>query len=210
MPATPPDLRLPVEGAARAAPHGALAWVKRESVALVGVAGASLTALGQLVNAMPMVPLLRDTVSLWQRLTHGFWRPPAAAFGTTLHPHIVASLTLGVFLLTIGAGARLAGRLRGHPSPRGAISRRLGDESWLSLAVFAALCIIFLIGHEGQRLVVWGSERVGGYAFAIPVAAGYIAGSVIGGQAFHSRMLRLGLVVVLLLAGNAIALWAME
>jgi hypothetical protein len=209
MAAGPPGLLQPSGGAARSAPSAALAWLKRESIAVFGVAGAALTTLGQLAGTMPMVPALRDTMNLWQRLTHDFWRPPAAAFGTSLHPHIVASLTLAMFLLTMGIGARVSRHLSGRPPPEGTLWRRLGDESRTSVAIFAALCIIFLIGHNGERLVVFGSERLGGYAFALPAAAGYIAGSVIGGQAFYGRMLRLGIVVALVLAGNAIALWAL-
>jgi hypothetical protein len=209
MAAGPSGLLQPSGGAARSAPSALLAWLKRESNALFGVAGAALTTLGQLAGTMPMVPAVRDTVNLWQRLTHDFWRPPAAALGTSLHPHIVASLTLAVFLLTMGIGARVSRRLSGRPPPQGSLSQRLGDESRISLAIFAALCIIFLIGHDGERLVVFGSEKLGGYAFALPAAAAYITGSVIAGQAFHARMLRLGIVVAVLIAGNAIALWAM-
>lgn len=206
----PHGLLEPSNGAAPTAPLGILGWLKREGIALLGVAGASLTVMGQLAGAMPMLPLLRDTVALWQRLTHDLWRPPAAVFGTTLHPHIVAALTLAVFLLTIGVGARISARLmRTRSSVQRPLFWHLGEESWPSLMVFAALCAIFVVGHGGDRLVLFGSEQLGGYAFAVPVAAGYIAGSAIGDRAFDARMLRLAIVVALLIGANTAALWCM-
>jgi hypothetical protein len=186
-----------------AASSSAFAWLKRESVALLAVAGAALTVLAQLATIMPLAPQLAPVLTRWQELTHTLWRPPLDLAGIDVHPHIVAALNVAVFMALLGAGARISARLAGTPLAPISFGRFFDDQTWPSLIVFASLCLIFLLGRgDTEALTVMGSEEIGKYSFAGLVTLGYFAGDFIGHRAFHLRLYRLAVFVALLAAAN--------
>ena len=188
-----------------------LTWLKRESIATLAMLGAALTVLAQLAHEMPLAPWLERIVAYWQLAMRGFWRPPLAWLGAPLHHDLVAALTLAAFMTMIGAGARVSARLGGTPLTPIVLTRWLDGMSWPSLIVFAALALVFLLGHGASAsdpLVLWGSRTAGKYAFALTVTAGYAAGDYIGHEEFHRRLLRLAVLAVLLVGANLATLWA--
>jgi hypothetical protein len=186
-----------------------LDWLRRETVATLAMLGAALTALAQLGPHMPLALWLERLLSAWQEATRWFWHPPLAWIGAPLHHDLVAAVTLAAFLAAIGIGARVSGRLAGAPLPPIVLTRWLDGMSWPSLMVYAALALIFLMGHGASAadpLVLWGSRIAGKYAFALTVTAGYIAGDYIGHEEFHRRLLRLAVLVAIILAANLLVL----
>jgi len=150
-----------------------LSWLKRESLATLAMLGAALTVLAQLRHAIPMAPWLERLLDYWQEILRDVWRPPLDWLGVPLHPHLVAALTLAVFLALIAAGGRVSARLAGKPLPPIELNRFLDGMSWPSLIVFAALAIVFLVGQgDAEPLVLWGSRDAGRYGFAIKTAVG--------------------------------------
>jgi hypothetical protein len=186
-----------------------LDWLRRESIATLAMLGAALTVLAQLAQQLPFAPWLARLLDLWQAATRGFWRPPLTWIGAPLHHDLVAALTVASFMAMIGIGARVSGRLAGTPLPPIVLTRWLDGMSWPSLIVFAALSLVFLIGHgvsASDPLVLWGNRTAGKYAFSLTVTAGYIAGDYIGHEEFHRRLLRLAALVLLLVAASFAAL----
>lgn len=184
-------------------------WLKRESIATLAMLGAALTVLVQLRHQMPLAPWLERAVDYWQLAIRGFWRPPLAWLGVPLHHDLVAALTVAVFMAAIGAGARVSARLVGAPQAPILSTRWLDGMGWPSLIVFAALALIFAIGHGASAsdpLVLWGSKTAGKYAFALTVTAGYVGGDYIGHDEFHRRLARLAVLEVLLVGANLAAL----
>jgi hypothetical protein len=199
------DIALAASNANNGAKLVMLAWLRRESLATAAMLGMALTLLGQLASVIPIAPPLLDLLSLWTRITHGLWRPPLELVGLPLHQDLVAALTAALFMAMIGVGARVSARLGGAPLAPIVLARWLDDMTWPSLLVFAAICMVFLLGHgvsHTDPLVVWGSREWGKYAFACTVAAGYAAGDYVGHGEFHRRLLRLAVLVSLLLAVN--------
>ena len=91
----------------------------------------------------------------------------------------------------------VSAQLGGTPLSPLVAMRWLDDMTFPSLAVFAALCIVFLLGHEpnqssGATVTVLGSERLVRYTFTLVVTAGYGAGDFIGHYEFHRRLCDLG------------------
>jgi hypothetical protein len=183
-----------------------LAWLGQESVALLAMTGAAITVLAVLGKIMPIAPQLAPWLAGWNDLMHELWRPPLDLIGAEVHPQIVAALNVATFMALIGAGARFSAWLSGRPLAPLTWRRFFDDQSGPSLAVFAALCLAFLVGQDvdfnANQLVVFGSEKVGQYAFAGVVTAGYFAGDFIGHREFHLRLYRLAALVVALIAAN--------
>jgi hypothetical protein len=187
-----------------------LDWLRRESIATLAMLGAALTVLAQLRHEVPFSPWLERLLGLWQEATRYFWQPPLEWVGVPLHRHLVAALTLASFLAMIGVGARVSGRLSGAPLRPIVLTRWLDGMTWPSLVVYAALVLVFMLGHGASAadpLVLWGSRTAGQYAFALTVTAGYIAGDYIGHEEFHRRLLRLAALVALLVVANLGALY---
>jgi len=154
---------------------------------------------------MPVGPRIAVGLAQWQRLTHSFWRPPFDLAGVQVHHDMVAALNVSAFMVLLGAGARISAHLAGKPLAPMGFGRFLDDQTWPSLMIFAALCLIFLLGHgasSADALVVMGNKELGKYAFAIVVSIGYLAGDFIGHRQFHLRLYRLAAIVVALTAVN--------
>jgi hypothetical protein len=185
-----------------------LDWLRRECIATLAMLGAALTVLGQLGRLMPLVSWLQTLVGFWQQATRGFWYLPITWIGAPLHHDLVAALSLATFIAMMGVGARVSGYLASTPLPPIVLTRWLDGMSWPSLIVFAALVLVFLLGHGASvsdPLVVWGSRTAGKYAFAVTVTAGYVAGDYFGHDEFHRRLLRLAVLVVVLIGANFVA-----
>lgn len=187
------------------------AWLKREAIAVLGVAGAALTVLAQLAHAVTMAPLLDRALAAWRTLLGRALQPPFELAGLALHPHLMAAVAFSLFMIIVGVGARIAARLSGPPLTPFSRWGLLEGMTWPSLLVFAGLVYAFLVGHDpspsaAAALVVVGNEDAGQLAFAVIATAGYMAGDALGQRAFHARMVRLGAIVALTLAANAVAL----
>lgn len=185
-------------------------WLRREAVALLGVAGAVLTLLAELAHSMPMAPPVARLLAYWRGLTEALWRPPFELVGVPIHPNYAAALTIALFLITIGVGARISAARTAHPLPPISELRFWGtdDQTWPSLIAFAAVCLIILLGHSpgsGDRPQIFGSEKLGGWVFAIVGTAGYLLGEFIGGKDFHRRLIRAIAAVAVIAALN----WAL-
>jgi hypothetical protein len=154
-----------------------------------------MTLLAELANTMPMAPPVARLLAYWRGLTEALWRPPFEFVGVTLHPNYAAALTIALFLITIGIGARISAARSKHPMPPIG-QQRFWDtdfQTWPSLIAFAAVCLIILLGHSpgsGDRPQILGSEKLGGWLFAIVGTAGYLLGEFIGGKDFHHRLIR--------------------
>ena len=66
---------------------------------------------------------------------------------------------------------------------------------------------MFLFGNDsdpsaGTALTWFGSRELGGYAFALVVTAGYIAGDFIGHREFHLGLYRLALFVLVIVGSD--------
>jgi hypothetical protein len=181
-------------------------WLKREAIALVAMTGAAITVLAQLAHQMPMAPPVPELLAQWQDFMHRLWRPPLELAGIDVHPHIVAAVNASFFMTMIGIGGRISARLSGKPLGPLFSGRFFEDQTWPSLLVFAALCIVFLMGSDSaphqHRLVLFGSEKLGSYAYAITVAVGFFLGDYIGHREFHRRLLRLAVLVAAFVAVN--------
>ncbi len=186
------------------------AWLKRESVAAIGVSGTALTLLGELAGIVPMSPPIARVLGAWRTLVDSIWQPAFSVAGISLHPDIAAALTVAVFLVTIAIGARMAARLSGTPLPAPSLGRFLEQSNpWPSLIAFAAVGFIFLIGRSPGGVdppVIFGSPAAGELAFPVIGAAGYLLGDFISEDAFHRRLLRAVGVVVAVLALNFLLL----
>ncbi len=186
-------------------------WLKREAVALVAMTGAAITVLAQLAHVMPMAPPVPDLLTQWQDLMHRLWRPPLELAGIGVHPHIVAALNAAFFMTMIGIGGRISAALSGRPLGPLFSWRFFEDQTWPSLILFAALCIVFLLGSDASpaenKIILLGSKELGRYAFAIVVSIGYFLGDYIGHREFHLRLFRLAVLVAVFLALNFAVLY---
>jgi hypothetical protein len=180
------------------APASRPAWLVRESIALLGMAGAALTVLGQLARVMPLSPPFLDVLGWWVTVTLDFWLTLSAELGFYVHSHIQAALALAVFLAMIGLGARISAIVTRTP-----LERRwefLDGMTWSSFAIIGALVIIFLLGHDVEGPIDGG--RAIQYTFAIIITAGFALGNFLGQRGFHSRLYRLAALLALLVALN--------
>lgn len=186
----------------------AFRWLGRETVAMLGVAGAAMTVIANLANTVLIAPAFVPVVTWWRDLTHLAIRPPFEMAGIALHSHLVAAIAFAVFLTIMGAGARIAAAVSGPPLVPPRQWAMLDGMTWPSLIVFAGLVYAFLIGHDPKPmdtpLVVFGSEDTGQFVFALVATSGYIAGDFIGQRSFHGRILRLGVLVIAILICNQI------
>lgn len=191
-------------------PSKAVAWLRREAVALLGVAGAVLTLLAELAHSMPMAPPIARLLAYWRGLTEVLWRPPFELVGVPIHPNFAAALTIALFLITIGIGARISAARSPRPMPPIGQQRfwNSDHQTWPSLLAFGAVCLIILIGHSpgsGDRPQIAGSEKIGGWIFALIGTSGYLLGEFIGGKDFHHRLIRAIAAVAVIAALN----WAL-
>jgi hypothetical protein len=197
----------------RTRPRRLLAWIKRESLALLAMSGAALTVMAELGKSMPLAPQFSDALARWQHLTEAVWRPPIELTGFTFHPDIIAALNVSAFMALLGAGARISARFSSTPLAPMSFGRFFDDQTWPSLLIFAALCLVFLLGHGASpdnALTLWGSPEIGKYAFAVTVTAGYFLGDFIGHRDFHVRLYRLVVLVLILVAANFALIYAPE
>lgn len=172
------------------------------------MSGAAATVFSQLTHVIPASRLFTSLAAEWQRLTQALWKPPLELTGLPIHADLLAALNLALFMTLIGVGARVSARLTGKPLAKMS-PRFFDDQTGPSLAIFAALCMVFLMGHDAQgpKLAVWESEELGKYSFALVVTAGYFAGDFIGHREFHVRLYRLAAFVLLLVLANFASLW---
>ena len=175
-----------------------LSWFRREALVLAGTIGAALTLLAQLSNVVPMTTGLLGVLAWWRTAMQALWQPLFDLLGLTLHPHLVAALSAAAFMTMTGIGIRLSARLSGKPlSP----PRLLEHTTWWSLALFLAICIVFLIGQDaepskGQPVTFYGSKELGKLILACVWASGYFAGEFFGHAEFHRQLGYLVLVTV--------------
>jgi hypothetical protein len=174
------------------------AWLFREAVALIGMAGAALTVFSQLTSVVPLSPPFVDVLGWWVTVTLDFWLALSGELGFYVHSHIQAAIALAVFLTMIGLGARIAAILSRTP-----LERRwefLDGMTWPSAAILGVLGIVFLLGHDVERPVNGGKAIQ--YTFAIILTAGYALGNHLGQRGFHIRLYRLAALLALLVALN--------
>jgi len=182
-----------------------LKFLRKELIALLAEAGAAITVLSQLASEVAMPDWLRDFLILWRQILTAIWTPLLKHFEFGLHPQLIAALSVAVFMLLLGVGARTA-RARSRAPLAPLEFRFLEDMSFLSLLVYAGLVYAFLIGSgpdpaQEPPITLFGSEIAGRYTFALIVTLGYALGDFIGHKAFHWRLLRLATVIGALFVG---------
>ena len=172
-----------------------LAWLSREFVATLGIAGAAMTLLAELAHSMTMAPPLARVLAYWRGLTQGLWEIPLDFVGILIDPLVLAALTIAAFLIAIGVGARISAARSGHPLPP--LTQQgfwqTDHQTWPSLIAFASVCLIILLGRDsGSPDVsqVPGGDRQTGWLFAIIGTTGYLLGEFFGDQEFHRRLIR--------------------
>jgi hypothetical protein len=200
-PSAPPN---PAPAANATRPSGSLAgWLAREGVALLGMAGAALTVFSQLAWIMPLSRPFMDVLGWWITVNSNFWLDRYDEIGFYPHSHLQAAIALGAFLTLIGLGARISAIWTGTP-----LERRWGfldGMTWPSLAIMAALAVIFLLGHDpnaSSTTYDGTSKQTIQYLFAIILTVGYAAGDYLGQRGFHVRLYRLAILLILGLALN--------
>ena len=167
--------------------------------------GAALTILAELKGVMRIAPQLAALLDWVHATVREVWRPPLELVGLGLHHDLAAALNVAFFLALIGVGARVSSHLGGRPIGPFTASRFFDDQTWPSLIVFAAICLVFLVGRgagPADPLVIFGSAEIGKYAFAIVVTIGYFLGDFIGHKEFHLRLYRLAVLVGVLIVVN--------
>ena len=176
-------------------PSKVVAWLRREFVATLGIAGAALSLLAELAHSMPMAPPLARLLAYWRGLTQGLWEVPLYRVGILIDPAVTAALTIAAFLITIGVGARISAAKSGHPLPpltqQGFWQN--DHQTWPSLIAFGSVCLIILLGRDSgspDHPQIVGSDRPIGWLFAIIGATGYLWGEFFGDQEFHRRLIR--------------------
>ena len=192
-----------VTGATR--PSGSLAgWLARESLALLGMAGAALTVLSQLAWVMPISRPFMDLLGWWMTVTSNFWLTHYDSLGFYPHSHLQAAIALAAFLTMIGLGARVSAVWSGTP-----LQHRWGfldGMTWPSLAIMGVLAIIFLLGYDpnpsGASYEGAGGKETVKYLFAIILMLGYGAGDILGQRGFHVRLYRLAALLIFAVAFN--------
>jgi hypothetical protein len=196
MKSTRPEFQMPARPTVSPrGPSKVVAWLRREFVATLGIAGAALTLLAELAYIMPMAPPLAHLPAYWRGLTQSLWEIPLDRVGILIDPTVAAALTIAAFLITIGVGARISAARSGHPLPpltqQGFWQN--DHQTWPSLIAFGSVCLIILLGRDpgssGNPQVV-DSDRPIGWLFAIIGATGYLLGEFFGDQEFHRRLIR--------------------
>lgn len=201
-PSAPPN---PALATNTARPAGSLGgWLLRESIALLGMAGAALTVFSQLAWTLPLSRPFIDILGWWMTVSSNFWLTHYDDFGFYPHAHLQAAIALAAFLALIGLGARVAAVLSGTPP-----QRRWGfldGMTWPSLAIMGVLAIVFLLGHDPEASTATydgaGGKQTVKYLFAIVLTVGYAAGDYLGQRGFHVRLYRLAVLLILGLGLN--------
>lgn len=181
-----------------------LKFLRKELLALLAEASAALTVLGQLASEIAMPGWFKDVLIFWRQLLAAAWQPVLQYFSVTPHPHFLAAVSLAVFLVLLGVGARLArSQTRAPLAPLE--FRFLEDMSFPSLLVYAGLVYAFLIGSgpdpsKDPPLTLFGNELAGRYTFALILTVGYALGDFIGHKAFHWRLIRIAVLVAVIVA----------
>lgn len=186
-----------------------LKFLRKELVALAAETGAALTVLSQLASEVVMPSGFRALLMLWREALTAVWSPLLKVFDIALQPQLIAALSLSLFLILMGIGARMA-RARSRTPLAPLEWRFLDDMSFLSLLVYAGLVYAFLIGSgpdpaKEPPISLFGSEVAGRYTFALIVTVGYALADFIGHKAFHRRLLRVAVVVGAILASLILA-----
>ncbi|WP_309642847.1 hypothetical protein [Phenylobacterium sp.] len=203
VPKSKPPNPSPVTNTAR--PAGSLGgWLLRESIALLGMAGAALTVFSQLAWTVPLSRPFIDILGWWMTVTSNFWLTHYDTIGFYPHTHLQAAIALAAFLALIGLGARISTIVSGTP-----LQRRWGfldGMTWPSLAIMGVLAIIFLLGHDPEASTASydgaGGKETVKYLFAIILTVGYAAGDYLGQRGFHVRLYRLAVLLILGLGLN--------
>ena len=196
MKSTRPEFQIPARPTvSRRGPSKHVAWLRREFVATLGIAGAALTLIAELAHNMPMAPPLARVLAYWRGLTQGLWEIPLDFVGILIDPAVTAALTIAAFLITIGVGARISAAKSSHPLPpltqQGFWQN--DHQTWPSLIAFGSVCLIILLGRDSgspDHPQIVGSDRPIGWLFAIIGATGYLLGEFLGDQEFHRRLIR--------------------
>lgn len=183
-------------------------WLRRELLAMAGLTGAALTVLAQLMRLLPAAPWLDRLLAYWREFLAAFWQLLLAPLDIHLHPDITTSLNIAVFLVVLGAGVRLSAHLREMPLPRISIWEMNEHMTGWSLASFAAISLVFLLG-QGAGLgflksppIVLDSVTLGKWLVILTFSAGFFAGDLLGGAGFHQRLPRLVVFVALAVLVN--------
>lgn len=179
-------------------------WLARESLALLGMAGAALTVFSQLAAIMPLSRPFTDILGWWITVSSNFWLDRYDEIGFYPHTHLQAAIALAAFLALIGFGARISAVVSGTP-----LQRRWGfldGMTWPSLAIMGVLAIIFLLGHDPDASSAsyegFGGKETVKYLFAIILTVGYAAGDFLGQRGFHIRLYRLAALLILAVGLN--------
>jgi hypothetical protein len=202
----PPDTSTnPAPASNPTRPAGSLGgWLARESLALLGMAGAALTVFSQLAAIMPLSRPFMDVLGWWITVSSNFWLDRYDEIGFYPHSHLQAAIALAGFLTLIGLGARVSAIISGTP-----LQRRWGfldGMTWPSIAIMGILAIVFLLGHDPNASSATydgaGGKETVKYLFAIILTVGYAAGDFLGQHGFHIRLYRLAVLLILGLALN--------
>ncbi len=185
-------------------PTGSLVgWLARESLAILGMAGAAITVFSQLAAIMPLSRPFLDVLGWWITVNSNFWLDRYDEIGFYPHSHLQAAIALAASLTLIGLGTRISAIWTGTR-----LERRWGfldGMTWPSLAIMAVLAVVFLLGHDpnASSATYDGTiKETNKYLFAFIVTAGYVAGDHLGQRGFHVRLYRLAVLLILGLALN--------
>ncbi len=189
-----------------ARPAGSLpGWLLRESIALLGMAGAAVTVFSQLAAMIPISRPFMDILGWWMTVSSNFWLTHYDDLGFYPHSHLQAAIALAAFLTMIGLGARISAMWSGER-----LQRRwpfLEGMTWPSLAIMASLAMIFLLAHDPTPSETTfesaASRELIKYMFAVILMVGYALGDHLGQRGFHIRLYRLAFLVLLLVALNS-------
>jgi hypothetical protein len=202
MKSSKPEFQMPARPAVSArGPSKPVAWLQREFVATLGIAGAALSLLAELAHVTPMATPLARLLAYWRSLTQSFWEIPLDWAGILIDPTVLAALSIAVFLIAIGIGVRISAARSGHPLLPLTHQGLWQDhhQTWPSLIAFGSVCLIILIGRE-----IGGSDRHIGWLFTIIAATGYLLGEFYGGEEFHRRLIRTIVAAAVVAAINAL------
>ena len=182
-----------------------LKFLRKDLIALIAEFGAALTVLAQLASELMLPDWLRAFLVFWREFLSALWQPLLSHFNWSLHPQLIAALSLAVFMCLLGFGARVSASTTRRPLAPIEV-RFLEDMSFPSLMVYAGLVYAFLIGSgpepaKDPAIALFGSEITGRYTCAIVVTIGYALGDFFGHKAFHRRLLRMALVLISIIAG---------
>lgn len=181
-----------------------LKFLRKEIIALAGEFAAVLTVLSQVASEVRLPTWLSEALTQWRELLSTFWQVVLSWSGFVPHPNFAAALSLALFLILIGFGARIA-RSQSRVPLAPIEVRFLNDMSVLSMLIYAALVYAFLIGSgpdpaPAARPALFSSELANRYTYALLITVGYGVGDFAGHKAFHRRLFRMAVVIAAILA----------